>query len=235
MYLAISLYVDGHDVGYNKVVKRISAAKYTFTFRGFREKDLDLRAFKFAEPSVSDQQSAGDAGSSMGTIRVHVKRRQHTGTKAAKLSCYEAPQSKELKEGKKFWQQPSLATEAGRLLQTGLANFNRDQFQTLKIFPSLELHYHSSAMADVLDGINAPPMGLSAVHAPPDMGLSAAISAEEETGEGEGEGENGGASKRKRRRTGPSGGTLIEPIDLTGPYVYPQRTGPAISVDLTGV
>ncbi|KAJ1433631.1 hypothetical protein B484DRAFT_447188 [Ochromonadaceae sp. CCMP2298] len=193
MYLAISLYVDGHDVGYNKVVKRISAAKYTFTFRGFREKDLDLRAFKFAEPSVSDQQSAGDAGSSMGTIRVHVKRRQHTGTKAAKLSCYEAPQSKELKEGKKFWQQPSLATEAGRHLPNGLTNFSTKQHKTLEKLPSLELHYHSTAMADFLDGIYA--------------------SAVEDAGEGEGE--NGGTA-RKRRRTGLSGGTLTEPIDLVG-------------------
>jgi hypothetical protein len=212
------------------------------SFKGFREKDRDLRAFKFAEPTLSDQHATGDAVSSVGVICVKVERRKLTGASQIPLAgCYEAPQSAELKEAKKFWQQPSLETEAGRHTTNGLGAFSPLLYVTIATFPSLELRYHTKAMADILDGINNPtyptmPTMPTMPTIPPAMGLSADIGAEDEDEEG---GESGASSGRKRRRTsnsGSSGGTLAAPIDLTGPYTCAPttRTGPAIMVDLMG-
>jgi hypothetical protein len=245
---SVSLKVDGRSVGYHEVLKPKHAVKCA-VFKGFREKDRDLRAFKFSEPTLSDQQSTADAGSSVGIISVTIRRRQPTGgTKTRKPGCHEAPQNATLQEAKKFWQQPSLETEAGRKLSNQVI-ISSKEYKTISTYPSLELRYHTSQMADILDGINAPPT-YPAPPAMPAMGLSAAIGAED-TGDGTGDGEAGvggdesggaagAASGRKRRRTGGSSGntngTLNEPVDLTGPYAYAAtHTGPAISVDLTDV
>ncbi|KAJ1430469.1 hypothetical protein B484DRAFT_395879 [Ochromonadaceae sp. CCMP2298] len=129
----------------------------------------------------------------------------------------EAPDKASVAESKKFWQQPSLAAEAGGRLQVGLPGWDTRKFEhdTTQPMRTLELHYHTAAMATTLDRFVGPSTG------PSSAGSSSASSKPGDgtgVGTGMGTGVKTGVKTEGRWR---ARGRKRRVIDLTG---SPERS-----------
>jgi hypothetical protein len=65
----VSLEVDGKDVGYSWY---LGHSFPTYTFAGFRENHVDVRAFRLSQPSLSDICTGDQISAKVGSIHVEV-------------------------------------------------------------------------------------------------------------------------------------------------------------------
>ena len=166
--LRVGLYVDGNDVQY---WKRIDLSQehllptdmntpVTATFWGFKKNVNDIRSFVFASPSVVSEPSQLTAdidAPHIGEIKVIIYEACVIGgTFENNTGVHELPSSHSISEGKKFWQQASLGTSAGRKLSSEQESFNPlERWSNLSDTPlhSMTLRYHTKSTIDCISQI----------------------------------------------------------------------------------
>lgn len=166
--LRIGLYVDGNDVQY---WKRIDLTKSSLlptdtdtpvcaTFWGFKKDVTDIRSFKFDTPKTT----AGTESSSYDTTDAKSLGQIHAviyeaavigGTFENRNGIHDMPEVQRVSKDKKFWQQASLSTSAGRKLPDKVETFDplekwvnvrplSDPLHTMTLF------YHTESTLDCL-------------------------------------------------------------------------------------
>jgi len=161
-YLRVGLYCDGMDVKYWKRLDMSNPDKLphyvTAKFMGFKKSSQDLRAFVFSTPAIdSHNQPAGGkiADKQLGQIKVVF----HEATLIGGIfdnntTVNEVPTAPDLiSENKKFWEQASVTTTAGRKITNQKevfvplirwANTSHDPCKALL------LYYHSRQVIEFL-------------------------------------------------------------------------------------
>lgn len=209
-YLRLGLFIDGHDVNYWKRMdltasggqKMVSAA-----FQGWKKNTVDLRAFQFALPALATPQDAPTLKAEMsnkplGQIKIVVHEATLSiGTFENKSGFHEMPGAQKVSEDKKFWQQASVTTTAGRHIDSEKEKFTPlPVWKNISATPNYELvlNYHTVEMVNFIKTFSEHQKNVQAASA-----ASAAAAA--------GASSIGGGAKRKRKEPAP------EPIvvDLT--------------------
>ena len=214
-YLRLGLFIDGHDVNYWKRMdltasggqKMVSAA-----FQGWKKNTVDLRAFQFALPALATPQDAADptlnaemSKKPLGQIKIVVHEATlSTGTFENKSGFHEMPGAQKVSEDKKFWQQASVTTTAGRHIESEKEKFTPlPVWKNISATPNYELmlNYHTVEMVHFIKTFSEHQKKVQAAAA-----ASAAAGAAAGASSG-----GGGGAKRKRKEPAP------EPIvvDLT--------------------
>jgi hypothetical protein len=184
-YLRFGLYVDGVDVQYwkrldlhilsnNEGFQGSSPPSSSSTpssssatsqqiqcvsshFYGFKKNHEELRSFKVAVPSTSsDSQNSTD--SPVGTIKVVVfEARVTEGIYDNRGGFHEIPSQHLVSEGKKFWQQASVATTGGSRISSEKEKFSPlTRWENISQNPmaTITCYYHSPATILVLRNIH---------------------------------------------------------------------------------
>ena len=166
--LRIGLYVDGNDVQY---WKRIDLTKSNLlptdkdtpvcaTFWGFKKDVTDIRSFKFDTPKIAGgaESSSSDTADAKSLGQIHAVIYEAAvvgGTFENRNGIHDVPEVQRVSKDKKFWQQASLSTSAGRKLPDKVETFDplekwvnvrplSDPLHTMTLF------YHTESTLDCL-------------------------------------------------------------------------------------
>ena len=177
-YLRFGLYVDGIDVQYwkrldlnnlsnNEGYPSSSSSSVSppnqleplvsSHFYGFKKNHEELRSFKVAVPSTSrdpDDQSKSD--SPVGTIKVVIfEARVTEGIYDNRGGFHEVPSQHLVSEGKKFWQQASVATTGGSKISSEKEKFSPlVRWENISQLATITCYYHSPATILILKNIH---------------------------------------------------------------------------------
>lgn len=225
-YMRAKLFIDGKAINYTKHMPSCVA-----TFHGFPSTSRRLQAFVFTVPDGAGGHDDSAGPSAVGVIKVIINEAVPTdvlatvpnGTK--ELDFARAGQ----KEGKKFWQQPSLQTAPGGY--AGERMFCSHRWKDVRPTPDsvLEVYYHTKDMVKFLKTFNRPRNNAPRV-APPQVHVDLSSVGEEpdlpatepevvdlmETGKKvklEDQGETSAAKKPRASRSNSSG--CDDVVDLT--------------------
>jgi hypothetical protein len=172
--LRIGLYVDGNDVQY---WKRIDLTKVSLlptaadepvsaTFWGFKKNVADIRSFQFAAAKTTSTAESSSSlqpdTKSVGQIRAVIYEAMVIGgTFENKNGIHEVPESLNIPEDVKFWQQASLTTNAGRKLPDKVEQFDPLE-KWINVGPlsnplqEMTLFYHTEATLDCILNMTKP-------------------------------------------------------------------------------
>ena len=171
--LRIGLYVDGNDVQY---WKRIDLTKVNLlptaadepvsaTFWGFKKNVADIRSFQFAAAKTSTAESSSSLQpdtKSVGQIHAVIYEAMVIGgTFENKNGIHEVPESMNIPEDVKFWQQASLTTNAGRKIPDKVEQFDPLE-KWINVGPlsnplqEMTLFYHTEATLDCILNMTKP-------------------------------------------------------------------------------
>jgi hypothetical protein len=172
--LRIGLYVDGNDVQY---WKRIDLTKVSLlptaadepvsaTFWGFKKNVADIRSFQFAATKTTSTAESSSSlqpdTKSVGQIRAVIYEAMVIGgTFENKNGIHEVPESLNIPEDVKFWQQASLTTNAGRKIPDKVEQFDPLE-KWINVGPlsdplqEMTLFYHTEATLDCILNMTNP-------------------------------------------------------------------------------
>lgn len=172
--LRIGLYVDGNDVQY---WKRIDLTKVSLlptapdepvsaTFWGFKKNVADIRSFQFAAAKTTSTAESSSSlhpdTKSVGQIRAVIYEAMVIGgTFENKNGIHEVPESLNIPDDVKFWQQASLTTNAGRKIPDKVEQFDPLE-KWINVGPlsnplqEITLFYHTEATLDCILNMTKP-------------------------------------------------------------------------------
>ena len=174
-YIRVGIYVDDIDVNYWKRIDLSNESllptdvhvPVSASFWGFKKSADDMRGFVFAMPSVvtelSQLPALQPAHRALGTIKVVIYEAKIVGgTFENRPGCHELPPGQSICEGKKFWQQASVATNAGQKLSEDREAFNpltRWANKSPVPLATMLLNYHTQSMITCIGSIMQGAMG----------------------------------------------------------------------------
>ena len=159
-YLRLGLFIDGHDVNYWKrmdLTATTGQKSVSASFQGWKKNTMDLRAFQFATPALASAEEDADpqfkaemSKKPLGQIKVVVHEAVlSNGIFENKSGFHEMPSAPKVSESKKFWQQASVTTSAGRHIESEKEKFTPlPMWKNISSTPNYEmsLNYHTSEM-----------------------------------------------------------------------------------------
>ena len=170
--LRIGLYVDGNDVQYWKridltkanLLPTASDSPVSATFWGFKKNVTDIRSFQFAKPKISTAAESSSSSQSdtkcLGQIHAVIYEAMvFGGTFENKNGVHGVPEDCSLPENKKFWQQPSLSTSAGRKIPDKIEQFDPLE-KWVNIGPlsdplhAMTLFYHTESTLNCIEALS---------------------------------------------------------------------------------
>ena len=170
--LRIGLYVDGNDVQYWKridltkanLLPTASNSPVSATFWGFKKNVTDIRSFQFATPKISTAAESSSSAQSdtkcLGQIHAVIYEAMvFGGTFENKNGIHGVPEDCSLPENKKFWQQPSLSTSAGRKIPDKIEQFDPLE-KWVNIGPlsdplhAMTLFYHTESTLNCIEALS---------------------------------------------------------------------------------
>lgn len=164
-YLRLGLFIDGHDVNYWKRMDLTVASDQSAvsaSFQGWKKNTIDLRAFVFSSPALASAEDELNpqireemSKKPLGQIKIIVHEATVSdGIFENKSGFHEMPPAQKVSEGKKFWQQASLTTTAGRRIESDKEKFTPLQvWKNISPIPNHEmvLNYHTFEMIKFIE------------------------------------------------------------------------------------
>jgi len=163
-YLRVGLFIDGHDVNYWKRMDLTAAPgqkMVSASFQGWKKNTSDLRAFQFSTPVLASADEEADpqfkavlSKKPLGQIKIVVHEAVLApGVFENKSGFHEMPGAQKVSENKKFWQQASVTTTAGRQIDSEREKFTPlPVWKNISAIPNYEmsLSYHTAEMVSFI-------------------------------------------------------------------------------------
>jgi len=163
-YLRVGLFIDGHDVNYWKRMDLTAAPgqkMVSASFQGWKKNTADLRAFQFSTPVLATADEEADpqfkaalSKKPLGQIKIVVHEAVLApGVFENKSGFHEMPGAQKVSEDKKFWQQASVTTTAGRQIDSEKEKFTPlPVWKNISAIPNYEmsLSYHTAEMVSFI-------------------------------------------------------------------------------------